>query len=630
MNWRDIPFAGGFVYTTNEYQSVAHFKQIQLPGNRSFWCDDSKTLSIKITDDQHFAIVYGHFVDTLENVSDKELANSLLSAWQVGTEAFHSRIDRLAGRYVVCIGNKEESFVYHDATGLRSVYYSDESNLASSHINLLTSLEPHAEHLTVKGASLAADYSIFENVWQLVPNFRLAFEKRQSERFFPRRENPFKDWSNEDRYSRIESIWQKVMDGYAAKYDKIAISITGGMDSRLMLAMSKNYWHKLEAFTYGFSEQPESDSKWSKTMTMDFEIVSNLRDRVNFARHRFVEITDKQPVDPDLRATMVKNTSGRHGFYLVPHYRKLFEGDGWIHIRGTGPEIVRRQFGGNSSFESTIKTLTLEGSPDFTDRARAMGYDKDNFGYLSKDLAYWELRMGKWHSEILNETDAAYDTLLPMSVREIYEIMMSFSDFERSSALPIKELINRNVPEFNFLGMNDRRNLFEQWRDEKLTQEPKELIGTPRLLDAEGKEIPFYAGEPNLLYLPAESFVSGSSISADLLKMDKPGNLSIKFQQSWTSKVGKGYFDWKIIVDGKTVAKCDGSIISEPIHIKLQNLHSDALVSIGISAKRSPQSPSWARASKLKVLNVQVSDTTDDGGVLTVAADDNRVEVVSA
>lgn len=626
MNWRDTPFAGGFVLTKNKYENVAHYTPLDLAGGLVLWCDKSKELSYEIDEDGNFVVLYGHFLDTSEHAGTGNLAASLLASWLDSEGLFHDRLDRLAGRFVLSVGDKTKAFVYHDATGLRSVYYSLDSELVVSHANLLAHLEPHKKAFPYKAVSHSADLTVFKRVRQLLPNFRLDVTTKKVQRYFPRQSNRFTDWTREERFRLVETIWKTVMEGYVEKYDKVALSLTGGMDSRLMLAMANDQADQLHGFTYGFKEAGEGQSRWRQVMELDYEIVDKLKDSTRLASHHFVEIWSGDGADPELKNLIKKNTIGNHGSHLIPHYRNLFEGDGWLHIRGTGPEIVRRQWGGVSSFSNVVKMMTRKDAPVFESRAKALGYDKDNYGYLSLDLAYWECRMGKWHSEILNETDAAYDTLLPMSVREIYEILLSFSELERSEALHLHELINRSVPEFNFIGMNDRRNLYEQWRDERLEALPEiEALELFVEKGPSGRTKLMNSGAPDLVYVPAELFSPGTVVSTTIAKVQEFGQVSLTVQRNWSSNAGREYFEWKILVDDEVYMSCDGALINVPVHVKVRNLLPGSEVKFAITVKRGSKSLSWEKATRTRIKDVTFRSLAAIDEKIIASADDERV-----
>src|SRR5699024_2890083 len=133
-----------------------------------------------------------------------------------------------------------------------------------------------------------------------------------------------------------------------------------------------------------------------------------------------------------------------------------------------------------------------------------LSYGEDLFDFHILDLFYWEDRMGRWHSEILNETDAAFDTLLPFNVRAIIEVALSFSIPEQKSDYLFKELINRNHPILNFYGRNEKLNLYEKQKKIELrTKSQSKLFSEFKLVDIENQKEHFIQTNENTLYIPA-------------------------------------------------------------------------------------------------------------------------------
>src|SRR5699024_4655469 len=106
-------------------------------------------------------------------------------------------------------------------------------------------------------------------------------------------------------------------------------------------------------------------------------------------------------------------------------------------------------------FELDLQPISEQGFKD-------LKYDNNRFDYHIMDLYYWENRIGRWASEILNETDVCFETYSGYNLRAIIDIALSFKFEERHSHLFLKELINRNHPILNFYGINDTENLYEQ------------------------------------------------------------------------------------------------------------------------------------------------------------------------
>src|SRR5699024_10684926 len=149
-------------------------------------------------------------------------------------------------------------------------------------------------------------------------NFRLHAETSVVELFFPFEKYRYAEVPPEERLRIVEKIWGRVMQHYLARTDKLAISITGGLDSRLMLAMCGSASERFSAYTYGF---PEKTSSRAESLNFDYKQVQNMLPYLKFESHRFLDLTSRDPVSEDLEALITNNSWGKHGQYLVPLYR---------------------------------------------------------------------------------------------------------------------------------------------------------------------------------------------------------------------------------------------------------------------------------------------------------------------
>src|SRR5699024_5395701 len=85
-----------------------------------------------------FIIIHGNatFVHHKINLSENQLAPFLLNSFYNDYNKFLNSLDFIGGRYAIIIGNQFGIKVYQDATAGRSVYYSTEHNIISSHAHL--------------------------------------------------------------------------------------------------------------------------------------------------------------------------------------------------------------------------------------------------------------------------------------------------------------------------------------------------------------------------------------------------------------------------------------------------------------------------------------------------------------
>ena len=481
---RDLPFAGGFVLTRSQHSEIAHMVSTDLPGGWHFWTDSLVTTSYVEADSGDFLVLRGHWADlNAANSSNSDVARSLLIAAGVSSEEFHRRLNFLAGRYVIVLRVGGEVRVYNDTLGTRSVYYSLQSEIVCSHLRLLQQVEPQSGriHKTAANAAVAMDDTFFRTARQLLPNFYVNADSRSIVRFYPFEENKYTTWSHEDRMLWLVELWNRQLESYAKSHPRTVISLSGGLDSRLTLALSEKYVPSFSAYTYGCTAPPERDmtsgqKKRFLELEQDVDTAKQVARLVQPKSHMLFDVTDskvfleRSPIKESLQKLLQSNTWWSHSKGMIPRYREALPGDDWLHLRSTGVEVIRRYWLAENSIDGVCDVISRRSKGGVTremisDRARALGYDSDQYGHHIIDLMYWEVRMGKWHAEVLNETDAAYDTLVPLGTREFFEILLAYPETQRRNGYAVRELINRQVPLLNFIGCNDTRNLYEQWRD---------------------------------------------------------------------------------------------------------------------------------------------------------------------
>src|SRR5699024_5035715 len=299
-------------------------------------------------------------------------------------------------------------------------------------------------------------------------------------RYFPRKNNIYRKMSEEEKFSKFEFLWKEQLRHFEQEKDDIIFSVTGGADSRVSLALAKNYLSKFKFFTYAPSNKDlEKKSRFIEALTMDKKIVEKILEVIPL-QHQFLLFMDedRKLTEEDLDL-LNKNTIRPHGRFLLPHYNHYFPGVDTLHIRGNLFEIGRAYFIKSTSKNnkkdivnivsgSLLKTVDKE-STEETDireniesKIEQFNYDQNNYEYHVLDLFYWEIRMGRWMAEVLNETDYSFETLLPFNMRALMDISLSFKVEHRRNNYLFDELINRNFPVLNFFGKNELENMFEK------------------------------------------------------------------------------------------------------------------------------------------------------------------------
>lgn len=350
-NRRDKPFIRSFAIAPagkmgaiNRCSDI-HYAEYSLPRNYRLWVDSDEQIVSARSDACGIYIIGKAFNSDAPIDSALDIAQKLADC-QDNDSRFNSMLSVIAGRFAIIREIRSDKlYIYHDTSGCRTVYYNRDEGIVTSHYYLARSFLPDdSARGEAPNTKYIADLTANAGIFTLLPNFRLELYSMQYERYFPLTENEFTTWTEEERLDEISRLWHNSVDALFTSSDKIAVSITGGADSRLTLSFLRKYWGRIHSFTYGI-EHRRSNSQYSKVMSNDFSIVHQLAEMLNLPRHIFIDLSTISPLSDRTSALLSLNTTTRHGPQLVEAYRKSFVGDGWVHIRSTAIEVMRGYWG---------------------------------------------------------------------------------------------------------------------------------------------------------------------------------------------------------------------------------------------------------------------------------------------
>lgn len=598
---------------------------------------------VMIADTDQWVLVHGLCLHAgLEDV-DVSPAQHLAQMVQRGEIDFLEALDYLGGRHVILLGDSNGFKLFHDATGMRSVYFSPESSMVASHVHLITDSQSHVHRSDDQGrrAAIAGwDRTHFVGITSLLPNHFLKVADWTVQRFYPREVNRFSDLSTAEKVQAFRGMWNREMHNLVATGSKLVMSLTGGADSRTSLALSMDHVNDIEMFTYTVASK--GSSTWSKSMALDKQLVEEIKELVP-VEHRYFFFGKKNlPRSKEIAQLLKKNTTQKHGHWLVPHYANAFPEDDVVHLRGNAYEIGRAYWGTNewnNNLEGLERLYRMRTKKDSgyepeesrkTDFERGMNtweYNVPLHGYHLWDIFYWEVRSGRWLAEILNETDIAFETCVPMNVRAMVEITLAFSIQERSDGFFFSELINSGCPVLNFPGKNDPRNIYEQVRDEQAElaalhdTETRVALLQEFQVATEGGSTRSVTPDGNRFYIPRDDFMVGTTVTRRLRPVPGNGDLIFTVDSPYAKASAVGHWYYQVNVDGKPVARWDGAERRRPVHVTLGNVQPSHEVSVSIVALRDHiGAVSWEIASRARIMDVLFTES-DATGALTIATD---------
>lgn len=478
----------GFIFSDEELGKLPSSYEQKKIINKYYYAFDKSLDYNLIEKDEKFIIIHGEYlhIGIDFQFTQEGLLNRLYEYYFNNYEKFLSTLDYIAGRFVIIIGDTQNVYVNPDASNTRTTYFSLEKNILSSHVYLIQDQYEHERNefiLKLPDLNNGLMNTPFENIKSIIPNHCLNFFTKKIKRFFPRKNNVFVSYSEEEKFKLIERFWKKQLEYYFSKYENFIFSITGGGDSRFSLALLREHLDKVQFFTYSTVQGDDNSSYAGKILTLDYKIVSQMLEDINL-NHKFIYfVDDKKEVSTKVKNILSRNTIGQHSSFLIPHVQANYPQDNLKHIRGNLLEIGKTRYYSQNYKESNMEELKnvynnqYNKSKDkdaieyventYNEFVESLKYGKSTYDYHLLDLYHWEIRMGRWHPEILNTHDIAFDTLSPFNHRALIDISLSFPYEKRRDEYMFNEIINRNYPILNFYGDNVLQNLYEQIRNKK-------------------------------------------------------------------------------------------------------------------------------------------------------------------
>ncbi|CAD2078901.1 hypothetical protein [Jeotgalicoccus meleagridis] len=623
-------YPGGFILCEEQLSEIpSSYKKIKIANKYNYYFEETVEKSI-LTKNNTTMIIHGHsvYIDYDEIIEGKSLINKLLEEYNNNYSDFLKTLDFIAGRYVVMIISDSKFEVYQDAVGARSVYYMLDRDVISSHIHLIfDNFETKSDYLVenIKGLDQYFDSTKFENVKSLVPNFKLNFYDKTIERFFPRQENRYNNLSDDERVSKIMYLWKEQISYYTKNY-KPLLSITGGNDSRVSLALAYDFKDVINFFTYA----PENSDVTSDNISMsilsrDKVIVDKILNLIDI-NHKYIlfgKYSESQ-FDSLNKEAIKKNSTFNHQHMLLRYYEEYYPENNIMHIRsnlleiGRAHNINKRRTNNYKEVLNTIRhRLKKNWNPDLNDemdeyenlKVKLYNYDEYLYGYHLLDLFHWEHRVGRWHTEVLNGTDYSYETMLPFNLRAIIEMSLSFDLTKRKNDYLFKELINKSLPILNFPGSNNLSNIYETDVAPKLKDS---IINNFTVINGDFSKQLQFESLGNQIYIP-ESFLSkGSKARVEFEFKQDSGTIMLELFNGYKSKIANEYLRYEILVNDNIVMYEDMSKWNLPNTVYVYNLKKTDKITVQVVCLKNLSVRSWELASKLQISNIkELSNNTE-------------------
>jgi hypothetical protein len=355
----------------------------------------------------------------------------------------------LTGRYVLLIKSRERLIFFHDPCGLKTLYYTQfKGNIYAASQPLLIKLVVPVKRGIRHRQYYDSDYvkntlehfipagcSLYDRIYHLVPNHYFDSTLNRQIRYWPDR--PVQKREFKESVDEFARILKKTMIAANSRF-KLAIAITSGLDSRMILSACKDIASDIFFYTLQYRSLTEKSN--------DIKIPGKLLSRLGLEH---IVIDCRKPVDKVFGSIYVNNSDMPH----LNDWGNMAKGmhdelpRGYVIVKGNGPEIGRgvlhtgKKHPEINSYENFITAeREWEGwiNIPFVRNRLSEWYDEikaneDNHGYKLLDLFLWEHRMGSWQAQSQLEWDIVQDAFTPFNNRELIDMMLGVNPEYRFS-----------------------------------------------------------------------------------------------------------------------------------------------------------------------------------------------------
>jgi hypothetical protein len=372
-------------------------------------------------------------------------------------------LDQLSGRFAVVARRGGRTRLYHDAFGARSVFYRQSGALGlASHPELFAHTfgdRPSPDMLRFvrsewfrrkTPALLPTDATLHESIYALLPNHGYALEEQRVFRYWPRRERRQTAATFDEFFSAIDTYFRGLAAFLADR--QVIVSITGGIDSRTLIAALRHYGVPLRTVTwrrFNFAE-------W-EAGPVD-EIVAHLAGEHGWVDHTNDRINDE--------ALLGARNSGnyRSPSRAVAGMARLFgampgalwlPGQGAAAIRGwPPPHVPLPDLRPTTLLDDYFRPRPGVPPPSADDRAFVLReieamHERIDFaapiamGYDPEDIFFVEHHTGTWSVCSINAMHSAVDAMFAFNSRILAEIGMAMPPELRRTKKLFLEVIRR-------------------------------------------------------------------------------------------------------------------------------------------------------------------------------------------
>ena len=351
----------------------------------------------------------------------------------------------LGGRWILIYQDNKEAGIFHDAGGLRQICYAkaagEELWCASQPDLLAEAAALHPDSIALEFIDAMAERNPeywwpgnrlpFQNAKILLPNHYLNLDDGRCQRYWP---VTVQEHLPMDEVCRRAGDKLKGVIRAAANRFDLALGLSAGWDSRLLLAAAREVRDKLEIYTVQTARQGNRH--------MDVAVPRKLTHRLGLKHtqivhreresSRFSEMFNAHTWRPHSRFA-----AGVEADFEKYRYSRVAVIGNFSEVAKLPYKMERKQ--NNVLSGNRLAHLIRMGDQAFAAKALDEWLATINVssGYQTLDLFYWEQRIGRWLAANCIEYDFGWkDVLVPFNIRSLICDLLACDEHYRNPSGP--------------------------------------------------------------------------------------------------------------------------------------------------------------------------------------------------
>ena len=491
-------FEKGFLITDkvysnrlNDYPFYGNWNVTEVDGYRFYVYKTVNAFFQKVNDRTFFLIGHAYNPYTME-IDENKMLQHIGEAY--GTQEYFERMDELTGIFIIgSVSGKQIDFTL-DASGMQYGCYGEVAGkqYISSHMRLIGDLcdletDEYVKRLVaykwyhyMMGNYMPGDLTCFKEIKRIIPNTYVTFDcNYHVERFYPYRE--IKMCETDEEYQQVieeaSRIMMNNMKLIPMKWQRPAISLTGGIDSNTTFAAANGQYDKYTTFNY-ISMYRES---------VDAEKAKEISDRFNVP-HKVYQVPESNEEVPDFEVykAIFEHNDGDIGANQDSDVRKkitLINNDVCdVEVKSWISETIRAyayKYFGRTKFRDDLRPrdysslykiflgnrkLLKETDKYFEEYIRDTQLKGHLFNYDESDFFVWEMMHGGKCGMNIGVMKSCFDIPIPYNNRKFLDLVLRVPLDKRISDqhhLDMKKYMNKELYDMNIRVVNlnetDRR-----------------------------------------------------------------------------------------------------------------------------------------------------------------------------